>query len=43
VDAVKLQEQTLMFTTFELFPLPFKPIIDDFAKDAFLPNGDNKK
>ncbi len=31
-----------MFTEFEFFPLVFKPIIDDFAKDPFFPTGNSK-
>ncbi len=31
-----------MFTEFEFFPMAFKPIIDDFAKDPFFPTGKSK-
>ena len=39
VDALKIQEQSWMFSTFQFYPGVFKPIVDDFAKDPFFPKG----
>ena len=37
VDAEKIQETTSLFPQLELNPIPFKPYVDDFNTDPFLP------
>ena len=37
VDAEKIQENTSLFPQLELNPIPFKPYVDDFNSDPFLP------
>jgi len=37
VDAAKIQENTFLFSQMEVYPLPFKPYIDDFNSQPFVP------
>jgi hypothetical protein len=37
VDAEKIQENTFLFSQMEVYPLPFKPYIDDFNSQPFVP------
>ena len=37
MDAASIEQFSLEFTTLEFFPLAFKPIIDDFSADPFVP------
>lgn len=37
IDAGKIQAQVILFPQTELYPIVFKPYIDEFSKDPFVP------
>ena len=37
IDASTIQAESLLFSRVDFFPLTFKPYIDDFNSDPFLP------